>query len=49
MSNEPFLLRAALRERRAIADRLANAFLVGFAAGAIFCVLLWLTVGELVR
>lgn len=49
MRDEPFLLRAALRERRALADRLANAFLIGFGAGAVFAILMWLSVGELVR
>ncbi len=48
-SDHPYLLRAALRERKAQADRLAHAILLGFACGCVSGMLVFLAVAELVR
>ncbi len=44
-----YILRAALRERRAMADRIANWTLLGFGLGSAFGALVTLAVVELAR
>jgi hypothetical protein len=48
-SNHPYLLRAAIRERKALADRIATAVVIGFACGCAASLLAYLAVVELAR
>jgi hypothetical protein len=48
-SDHPYLLRAAIRERKAMADRIATAIMIGFACGCAASLLAYLAVVELAR
>ena len=48
-SNHPYLLRAAIRERKALADRIATAVVLGFACGCVASLLAYMVVVELAR
>ena len=48
-SNHPYLLRAAIRERKALSDRIAAAVVLGFACGCVASLLAYMVVVELAR